>query len=307
MSRRRLLAAGGATVAALALLASVGVAPTQAAVGSGASLDVAAGKPTVGCGGERPFKPGGGRYSCSFEDDFAGSTLDTSKWIVQETAWSGVHLGDRGCYVNDPDNVSVGGGLLRLTSRVEDQPFVCKSPTGDYTTDRTVATVASAGRFAQTYGRFEFRAKFPVASAQGIHSALWLYPQKHTYGSWPSSGEIDVAEWFSGEPSRVYPSVHYAGENLWESTGFNCPMPGATTGYHRYAVEWTPSVMRFLYDGNLCFQHSWTPDAPLVAPQPFDHPFYVVLSQAFGGGWNAITADTPTSATLQVDWVRAWK
>lgn len=305
--RLRLLVVGLVASAPI-VLASSGAAPLQASAAPEAvPLSAAGPKPGPGCGGERPPKPTGGKYACSFDDDFAGSTLDTSKWMVQETSWSGFHAGTSGCYVNDPDNISVGGGLLNLTSRVEDEAFVCKSPTGDYTTDRTAATVGTAWTFAQTYGRFEFRAKFPDAAAQGVHSALWLYPRDNTYGRWPSSGEIDVAEWFSGKPTHVYPSVHYAGEVFGESTGFDCPVPGASTGYHRYAVEWTPTVMRFLYDGNLCFQHSWTPSAPLVAPQPFDQPFYLVLTQVFGGGWNAITADTPTSATLQVDWVRVWK
>ncbi|GAA3529073.1 glycoside hydrolase family 16 protein [Nocardioides daeguensis] len=302
MLRFRLLCALGAATASVAALAPVTASPTAAA-----PVTVASAITKTGCGGERPAKPGGGRYTCSFEDDFNGSALDRSKWVVQETAVTGISALGSGCYVDDPDNIRVGSGQLFLTARKEAAPFTCSGPFGSYTADRTAATIGSYGLFTQTYGRFEFRAKLPNTTIQGIHSALWLYPQKHTYGAWPSSGEIDVAEWFSGTPQKVYPSVHYAGEDTKLSSGYNCLVANSGTQFHRYAVEWTPTSMRFLYDNRVCFTHSWTPDAPLVAPQPFDQPFYVVLTQVFGGGWNSITPSTPTSATTTVDWVRVWK
>lgn len=302
MLRFRLLCALGAATAAVAALAPVTASPTSAAPVAAASAVT-----RTSCGGERPVKPGGGRYTCSFDDDFSGSTLDRSKWVVQSTAVTGISALGSGCYVDDPDNIRVGSGQLFLTARKEDAVFACTGPYGSYNTERTAATIGSYGLFTQTYGRFEFRAKMPNTTIQGIHSALWLYPQKHTYGGWPNSGEVDVAEWFSGAPKNVYPSVHYAGENTALSTGYNCPVASSGTQFHRYAVEWTPTSMRFLYDNKVCFTHSWTPASPLVAPQPFDQPFYVVLTQVFGGRWNAITPETPTSATMAVDWVRVWK
>lgn len=299
--------AGAAATLTVAALSLPNAAPNSAASGGGKVLTAAAPGKTAACGGEKPAKPGGGRYQCSFEDNFDGSTLNSTKWQVQGTHYSGMTSGNKDCFVDDPDNLSVHGGQVHLTSRVEAQPFICRSPFGDFTTSTTAATIATTNRFAQTYGRFEFRAKMPAGTAQGVQSALWLYPQEHTYGSWPSSGEIDVAEWFSGKADHVYPSVHYAGEDTSKSSGYNCVVPTAGTAFHRYAVEWTPTVMRFYYDGQLCFHHSWTPTAPLVAPQPFDQPFYVVLTQVFGGAWNAVAPETPLSATLDVDWVRVWK
>ncbi|MFC7505535.1 family 16 glycosylhydrolase [Nocardioides sp. GCM10030258] len=296
MIRARIIGTLVAASAALATMTIVGAEPT------------AAGPPTrLSCGGEKPLKVTGGKYACSFEEDFNGTSLDSTKWMVQDTALSGMPAGTDGCYVNNADHVKVADGVLSLTSRIQPEPFTCKSPYGDFQATKTTSTVASWGKFAQTYGRFDFRAKFPVATAPGVHSALWLYPQDQTYGGWPKSGEIDVAEWFTGDPTTVYPSVHYEGEDQFSSTGFNCPVPGADSGFHRYGVEWTPTVMRFFYDGNLCFSHSWTPEAPLTGSQPFDKPFYLVMTQVFGSGWNLPTASTPTTATMQVDWVRVWR
>lgn len=257
------------------------------------------------CGGVQPPKPTGGTYRCTFTENFDGTALDSTKWMVQETWFSGMTSANSGCYVNTSDNISVSRGAAHITARVEPEPFVCKSPYGDFTTQVTVGTIATRGRFEQAYGRWEFRARVPQYSSAGLHSAMWLYPARHTYGAWPASGEIDVAEWWSARPSYMIPSVHYAGEPAPFSSGL-CTVSDPWN-WHQYAVEWTATFMRFLYDGQECFRHSWTPSAPLVAPQPFDQPFYAVLTQAFGAEWNAPGPDTPRSATLDVDWVRVWR
>ena len=259
------------------------------------------------CGGQAPPTADGGTYLCTFSDEFDGIALDRSKWLVAQTAFSGMRSPNSDCFVDDPDNVSVAGGLLHLTARVEERPFLCLDPLSSLIATTTAGSITTRGRFAQTYGRFEFRARMPATNVQGTHSALWLYPNSNLYGAWPNSGEIDVAEWYSAIPDHAYPSVHYAGEDHDLSSGHDCIVPTANTAFHHYAVEWTPTGMRFYYDGRLCFRHSPTPDAPLAGSQPFDQPFNVVLTQVYGGLWNAPTDRTPDSVTMEVDWVRVWE
>lgn len=262
--------------------------------------------PSDACG-VRPERAGGGYYDCTFRDDFDGTALDRTKWMVQETRFSGMYGGSQGCYVDNDRTVGVSGGLLRLTSTILAEEFLCRSPYGSWMTKAEVSTVATRSKFTQTYGRFEARIKMPAeAGIAGSHSAFWLYPQDQAYGRWPGSGEVDIAEWFSGLSANVYPSVHYAGENTSLSSGYNCKMPTSSTQFHTYAVEWTPTVMRFYYDGNLCYSHAWTPTG-MSAPQPFDKPFYVVLTQVWGLGWNTRAAGMPDTSTLLVDWVKAWQ
>ncbi|HWJ68263.1 MAG TPA: glycoside hydrolase family 16 protein [Nocardioides sp.] len=260
--------------------------------------------PSDDCG-VRPAKSSGGYWSCTFVDEFEGTSLDRSKWMVQETWFSGMTSGNHDCYVDSEQGIQVDSGVIRLTAVRELDPFTCASPFGSFTSTSTAATVGTRDRFTQTYGRFEFRARFPERQP-GSHSALWLYPQAHTYGAWPASGEIDVAEWFGAAPERVWPSAHYAGEVVPFSSGSTCLMPTASDSFHTYAVEWSPTEMRFLYDGVQCWSHKWTPDG-LVAPKPFDKPFYFVLTQMWGSLWNAPTDQTTTTSTLTVDWVRAWQ
>ncbi|MFC7500866.1 family 16 glycosylhydrolase [Nocardioides sp. GCM10030258] len=257
--------------------------------------------------GVRPRRADGSYYACTFRDEFDGTALDTSKWLVQETSYSGMSSGNRDCYVNDPSTIAVASGTLRVSARRNLDAFTCASPFGAFETTSTAGTVTTRDRFGQTYGRFEFRAKMPAgAGIPGAHSALWLYPQAHTYGQWPLSGEVDVAEWFSARPGKVYPSVHYSGEVPLLSTGANCPMPTSTSAFHTYAVEWTSQQMRFFYDGKLCFSHSWIPLGQ-IRPKPFDQPFNLVVTQVWGHLWNAPTDQTADAATVEVDWVRAWQ
>ena len=261
--------------------------------------------PTPDACGVRPQKADGSWWECTFVDEFAGDAVDPTKWVAQETSISGMTNGTA-CYVDSPSTLSVTGGALRLSAVKLAESFKCESPFGSFATNRAAAAVTTKGRFSQAYGRFEVRARMAETRAPGAHSAFWLFPDARKYGAWPLSGEIDVAEWYSALPRRVFPSVHYVDGDRNVHTGQDGVVADASA-YHTYAVEWTPKRMRFYYDGLLTFEHSWTALAPLLGSQPFDQPFNVVLTQAWGGLWNAPTAETPDTVTMVVDWVRVWK
>ncbi len=306
----RLFIAATAVAAVAAPLGARAVAEPVAALDAPTAVKAAPAGPTTSAAaapfcGPRLKKRGGGFWRCSFSDDFAGTVLDGSKWVVQTTAFSGYTTGGADCYVDSPRNVYVSNGALNLVAQKEPEPFTCESPGEDFTSNHTAATVLTWQRFSQAYGRFEFRAKFPATRVPGLHSALWLYPQQLPYGAWPNSGEIDVAEHYTGIPDKVYPSLHYNGRTEAD-TGWNCPV-AQPSRYHTYRVEWAPRRMHFYYDGKLCYQRSWTPAGDLLAPKPFDIPYYLVLTQAVGGLWNSPTAATPFPGRTQVDWVRVWR
>ena len=152
--------------------------------------------------------------------------------------------------------------------------------------------VSTYQRFNQAYGLFEFRAKISGATTHGLQSSFWLYPAHLTYGAWPVSGEIDIAELFS----QYDP----------DATNDECVI-GNPSQFHTYAVEWTPQSMAFVYDGTTCLVDQWNAGWPRVDPEPFNQPFYVCLTQALGIGTNLfIPGTTPLPATTSVDWVRVW-
>jgi beta-glucanase (GH16 family) len=252
-------------------------------------------------------KSTGGYWTCTFDDEFNGTTLDTTKWSAITTASTGYHSGQE-CFVNSPNNVSVANGLLSLTVRREAAPFVCTDPFGNYTTQYTSGSVMTYGKFSQAYGRFEVRAAFPAATVTGLQSSLWLYPvSANKYGLWPTSGEIDIAEEYSSYPDRAIPYVHYTPASTDLNVTNNYCLITNVSALHDYVVEWTTSTIKISYDGTTCITDNWNPASPLAKPQPFDQPFFINLTQALGIGSNPFNAaTTPLPATTQVDYVRVW-
>jgi beta-glucanase (GH16 family) len=252
-------------------------------------------------------KPGGGTWTCTFADEFNGTTLSSSRWVRVTTAVNGyTNAGE--CYVNSTNNVSVGNGVLSLTARTEPSRFVCRSPYGNFQTQTTGGFVTSWSKFSQTYGRFEVRAKFPTQTVAGLQSALWLWPNNaNRYGStWPSSGEIDIAEYFTQYPDRAIPYVHYRDGGSDPNVTNNWCMITDPSNWHTYALEWTSTTLTISYDGATCIKDTWNP-VEMTKPAPFNQPFYLNLTQALGLGTNAFSSSTPMPATTQVDYVHVWQ
>ena len=257
------------------------------------------------CGGQPTVSVDGQQWQCTFDDEFNGTALDTSNWAVQQTADGGYHSGME-CFEDSPSNVSVSGGTLNLTAEQMPSSFLCP---GDppYYTQYTSGMVSTDQLFDQTGGLFEVRAKISGADTQGLQTSFWLYPAQLTYGPWPESGEIDIAELFSQYPTLAIPFVHYNNSaNDPDDTNDTCAI-GDPSEFHTYAVEWTPQSLTFLYDGQTCLVDHWNAASPLADPAPFNEPFYICLTQALGIGTNDFTpGTTPLPASTSVDWVRVW-
>jgi beta-glucanase (GH16 family) len=271
--------------------------------------------PTAALGGSSPScgssirKSTGGFWQCNFTDDFNGTSLNRSKWIPQRTDTSGYVNGLTACFVDSPNNIWVSNGTLKLRARKEPQPFACDLG-GVFTTQYTSGMITTAGGgFDQAYGRFEVRAKVSNPGVAGLQSSFWLWPVTDTrYGSFPASGEIDIAEMFSQYPDRAIPYIHYNPAAPDPNQTNNSCMITNLSSFHTYAVEWTPSSIRIIYDGKTCLTDYWNPASPLVHPQPFDQPFFIALTQALGVGTNGFDpSTTPLPATTEVDYVRVWK
>lgn len=197
-----------------------------------------------------------------------------------------------------PANVSVSGGALRLTARAEKNGFVCQHPKASesYGTRWTSGMVSTLGKFSQQYGRFEIRAKFPDVKVPGIHSAIWLWPDKpNAQATWGSlTGEIDIGEYYSRLPDRVIPYLHHL--SLDSPTNNYCELDPSQ--FHTYVLEWTPNRLHITYDGWTCLNTYET--------TAFHDPYYLNLTQALGIKRNAFTEATPLPATMVIDHVRVW-
>ena len=125
-----------------------------------------------------------------------------------------MRLGQQRAQYYRPENVTVSGGVLRITAKQENYGGM------PYTSGR----IRTAGLADWAYGRFEVRAKLP--KGQGLWPAIWMLPTDWVYGGWAASGEIDIMELVGHEPNRVHGTLHY-GE----------PYPNNTSSGASYAPE----------------------------------------------------------------------
>jgi len=91
----------------------------------------------------------------------------------------------------------------------------------------TSARVRTAESFSFKYGRVEIRAKLP--RGDWIWPSLWLMPRYNQYGTWPASGEIDIAE-SRGNRNYLQHAAPEGGIESWSSTLHWGPYYGAN-GY----------------------------------------------------------------------------
>lgn len=260
------------------------------------------------CGGVLPAKATGGRYTtCSFDDSFAGAGLDPSKWTAWDAQKDPFIIGDE-CF--KPENVSQAAGALQLTATKSAKTLACSKRQLDYQS----GLVSTKGKFSQTYGRFEMRAKFPTDA--GYVSGFWMLPENPFANGYSKYkyGEIDIVENWALHPELMWAHLHYAQTpgNVMGGTYCQIKQDGQ---FHTYAVDWAPTKMTFIYDDQPCWSTTWKPYYPYApsgsaSPAPFDQPFYMIINLSVGGSGSTKQqplSKTPMGKSLQVDWVRAWK
>jgi beta-glucanase (GH16 family) len=243
-------------------------------------------------------KADGTAWHCTFVDNFDGTALNTTRWKVV-TSNDADYRSRKDCFVNSPRNIAVSNGILRLTTR-RASTFTCGKGTNTYQAVGTSGMVSTMGKFFQTYGRFEMRAKWPYTTKPGLQAAFWLWPEGASGMTWPVSGELDIAEWYSLHPDRAIPYLHTATAWLNPSAATNnyCILKNPAD-WHTYTLEWTTKRILIKYDGKTCLDTQ--------GGAPYNVPFNISLTQAFGVKKNAPTSATPMPATLQVSYIRAWK
>jgi beta-glucanase (GH16 family) len=233
-----------------------------------------------------------------WSDEFNGTSIDTNHWVFETGNNGGWGNNELEFYTGRPDNAYVSNGLLHIAA--------CQEKTNGFS--YTSARMKSEGLFAKKYGRFEFRARFP--HGKGYWPALWLMPYASVYGSWPSCGEIDVAENKGDYPAVIQGTIHYAapGGGHVQSTDYYTFPTGKKAGdFHIYSLDWTTNSISWSVDNQLYeTQTNWsTSDAPY--PAPFNQPFYIIMNLAIGGNYDG-NPDTNTvfPGEIQVDYVRVY-
>lgn len=231
----------------------------------------------------------------SDEFDYSGAP-NTAKWgyDIGGDGWGNNELQ---YYTNSINNASVGNGVLTITARKE------KMEGKDYTSARVI----SKGKGDFLYGRFEVKAKLPTG--KGTWPAIWMLPTDWAYGGWPKSGEIDIMEHVGYDQDKVHVTVHTEAYNhsIGTQNGKQKVVPGASTDFHTYRIDWTPYAIRGFIDGEKMYE--FINEGKGSAVWPFDKRFHLLLNVAFGGNWGGAQGVDPSvlPQKMDVDYVRVYK
>ena len=212
-------------------------------------------------------------WSCVWNDEFDGSSVDTTKWSYT-VGGGGFGNNEQQYYTDSASNSYIQDGCLVIEALQESN--------GDenYTSAKLTSTES------WTYGRLEFRAKLP--SGTGLWPAIWMLPDDTTL-DWPISGEIDIMEYMGSDTDTVL--------ELCTTVTLGYIIPDIITWRMAhlllmistlFAVEWLPGEMRWYVDGELYqIQQDWystdSSGTTYAYPAPFNDDFHLILNLAVGG------------------------
>lgn len=216
----------------------------------------------------------------TFDEEFNGKHLDAKKWTPADAP---PNVQELPLQYYTPDALTLAGGVL--TIHTEQRPF------RGY--DYSSGDLSSLNKFAQLYGRFEARCRFP--RTPGTWPAFYLLPAS---GAWPP--EIDVCEFIGRDAECVYLTNHWPdgfGGRLMNSHRIHDPSEDWSQ-WHVYTVEWGPGTVRWFVDG-------------VLRATSYDHvadvPMYLRLNTAVGGHFAGPPDAFGWPQEFQIDYVRVWR
>ncbi len=233
-------------------------------------------------------------FQVSYAEEFDGP-LDVSAWgctseWIAHTPWAG-DFGD--AEFADPEPgfpFEIKDGVLAIEARKVDG--------GRWRSGMLSAWDSCNSGHTQRKGYFEARMLLP--EAPGFWIAFWLIGANDP--SKTGTAEIDVIEHHTAEPAHFSTGIiKHPGtvntEKKAQSIFTDIPSGGLSTHFRTYGVEVTDEEMIFYLDRTEYWRTPMLPE--------FRQPFYMLLS--FAVLKNDITADTPDSVRLFVDYIRAYQ
>lgn len=242
-----------------------------------------------------------GQWQRIFTEEFNGAQLARRKWTRCYWWDKGgcTNLANKELQWYMPDNVSVGGGYLRLTARPEKvtghEGRTFNYTSGMVTTGRDYLERGRPDRFSTKYGYFEIRAKVP--RGKGLWPAIWLLPSTQE-----ARPEIDILEVLGHATSTYEMHLHYVdGKNSWQSAGKSARTADLANGWHVYGLEWRKDAVIWYLDGKELWRYT-------KAEGISQEPMYLLINLAVGGTWpGSPNAKTKFPAEFLVDYVRVWR
>jgi beta-glucanase (GH16 family) len=256
-----------------------------------------------------------------WSDDFVGakgSSINSSNWSARNCHRVPTGMGGGACFDSEvvyyaPSAIKLDGSedgtavitTTRITGALPNDAGKCLTGYCAFVSGR----FDTHGKVAFQYGFIEARIKMPAGS--GNHPAFWMLGDNINQVGWPYSGEMDITEIHSNEPTTTTSATHYSTVNSPNTCCANHQYKvaalgvGADTsaGYHTYAVAWMPNSISYYVDNRLI---STTTPSNLGGLWVFNSKFFLILNNAvnagFSGSWQNLQ-----SSTMSIDWVRSYQ
>jgi len=263
-----------------------------------------------------------------FEDNFTGTSLDTTKWNTSPE-WD-----RQGRSSWRSDMVEVSGGNLRIKFRRDTTLGNAKAQAtpGRFTREqnannwirtggvRTLGTNYTQKMFEHSYGWYEARIKFP--KVQGTWGAFWLMSMTFTgQGNKGEFGtEIDILESIGNAANRWNYAVHWGfptAQNPFSHDSHSKDFFQQNTlnngknlniydgNFHVFALDWSPSEYVFYING---IEMGRIPDngGPAYNNLRINrNPNYMKLSVE-AANWDQLLPAGFTEGEMLVDYVRVY-
>jgi beta-glucanase (GH16 family) len=208
-------------------------------------------------------------------------------------------------YTNSEDNVRVNQRRLIITAQRQGDSF-------------TSARIKTLNKVTFRYGRMEASIKMPNLG-NGLWPAFWTLGNNFPIVGWPACGEIDIMEMghssgiSEGKINRkVGSAAHWEHGELGRATYglFWDAKQDLSQAFHKYSLEWTPTMLRTLIDDNLVWEMDISEEKCGEQCSEFHEHHFFLLNLAVGGQYtgllsaNQITAPFP--AQYEVDYIRLY-
>jgi beta-glucanase (GH16 family) len=256
-----------------------------------------------------------------WSDDFKGSkdaSINSKNWSARNCHRTPSGMGGGACFDSEvvyyaPSAIKLDGSedgaavisTTRISGALPSDAGKCLTAYCAFVSGR----FDTHGKVSFQYGFIEARIKMPAGS--GNHPAFWMLGDNINQVGWPYSGEMDITEIHSNEPTTTTSATHYSTVNSPNTCCSNHQYKVASlgvgadvsAGYHTYAVAWMPNSISYYVDNRLI---STTTPANLGGLWVFNSKFFLILNnavnQAFSGSWQNLQ-----SSTMSIDWVRSYQ
>jgi len=241
-------------------------------------------------------------YTLVWADEFTSTSIDTTHWLVNDSCISD--------YTPASDAAKVANGYLTQT--------IYTNSGKHYTTQ-----LDTRFKYQPKYGYME--ASIRTVNSSGNWWAFWTWIDSivgaaplrpHTDGV-----EMDIMEHRAIDAAgtnisnQIPSTLHWDGydtNHKAQSSGLRGA--GLATGFHLYALEWTPTSYNFSIDGTYLYTVT---DSTATDPVPSAVPVsqisqFILLTGQIGGSWSGpILSNYGTLATsttkMDVDYIRVYQ